>query len=99
MTNRSMVVLALCAGCSSSAGDSTDGPDAGPGSDAPPGGDVVKAIFDAVAKPNLEARMNELTGAVPVTAGGSTFSITNRWSVSAKANFRAYWTQYMAGLG
>src|SRR5262245_7171520 len=96
MTNR-WLLLAVLTACSSSSPTMT-GDDDTP--DAPPAPtDVPKAIFDAVAKTNIEARLNELTGVVPVTAGGSTFSMTNRWSVSAKASFRAYWKESMTALG
>ncbi len=63
------------------------------------GGDPLQAVFDSVSQANLLARLQELTGAVPVTAGGSTFSVTERWSPTGKANFRAYWKQYMQALG
>jgi hypothetical protein len=67
--------------------------------EAQPPGDPLQAIFDSVDKTQLLARLDELTGANPVTVNGNTFRITDRWSPAAKTNFRAYWTQYFTGLG
>jgi Zn-dependent M28 family amino/carboxypeptidase len=96
MMNRWLLIVVFSA-CSSS--PMAPGGDDDMPPDAPAPTDVPKAIFDAVARANIEARLNELTGVVPVTAGGSTFSMTNRWAVAAKQNFRAYWTDYMTALG
>jgi hypothetical protein len=66
MTNRTNVMVALClAACSSPPGEA--GPDAQAGADGTTSSDVFKAIFDGVSKANLETRLNEMTGAVPVT--------------------------------
>jgi Zn-dependent M28 family amino/carboxypeptidase len=63
------------------------------------GGDVLQVVFNAVDQNQLHQRLLEMTGGVPVTVGGQTFSITERWSVAGKTNFRAYWKQYFTNLG
>src|SRR5262249_21721458 len=61
--------------------------------------DRYQSVFESVSDASLMQRMNELTGATPVTAGGKTFRITNRWAPVAKSDFRAYWKQSMEALG
>jgi Zn-dependent M28 family amino/carboxypeptidase len=56
-------------------------------------------VFAAVSSASLEARLEELTGAREVTAGGQSFRITDRWSPDAKARFRSYWTELFTQLG
>ena len=63
------------------------------------GGDPIRGVFDSVSKSQIQARLLELTGATPVTVNGSTFRITDRWSPTAKAHFREYFTQYFGALG
>ncbi len=77
------------------------GPSGGPDGGGSGSGDgaIHSSVYDSVDKANLNAKLLELTGGTPVTAGGSTFMITNRWSPAAKANFRAYWTKYFTDLG
>lgn len=92
------LVVALCAvsACGTPQARPTEAPDA---QAVPDAGDPLQTVFDGVAKAQLQARLDELTGATPVTVSGSTFRITNRWSPGAKANFRAYWKQYFTALG
>jgi hypothetical protein len=97
---KSMLTLGaalLVAACSKP--HAPDTVDSGTGTDGTDGPDPYKPVLDSVSDANLKQRLDELTGAVPVTAGGNTFSITNRWSPAAKKDFRAYWRQYMEGLG
>jgi hypothetical protein len=76
--------------------DGSGGPDAtAPGA----GGDPYRAIFDAVDQNRLLTVLDEMTGTSPVTVGGDTFRITERWSAPAKAQFRAYWKQFFVALG
>ena len=71
--------------------DGTDGSQLG-------GSDPFQAVFNGVSLANLKQRLQEMTGAAPITKGGSTF-ITERWSQTSKATFRTYWKEYMKGLG
>jgi hypothetical protein len=86
------LLATCCVACGGAPATSATSPDA---AGAPPG----SSIYDQVDQGQLQARLGELTGLVPVTAGGSTFRITNRWAPAAKANFRAYFRQYMEQLG
>ncbi len=47
----------------------------------------------------IEARLGELTGAVPVTVNGRTFTITNRQSAVNRQNARAYLRAQYEALG
>jgi len=60
---------------------------------------VYKAIFESVSREKEITLLQQLTGYIPVTVNGSTFSITDRFTDKAKANFRAFWTQYFTALG
>jgi len=84
-----LVLATCCVACGGAPAASTDSPDA---AGAP-------SVYDQVDATQLQTRLEELTGLVPVTAGGSTFRITNRWAPTAKQSFRAYWRQYMEALG
>jgi hypothetical protein len=87
-----LVALAAC---------STPPPPASPDAAPPPPADAapLASVWDSVDPASLNAELLQLTGATAVTVNGSTFNMTNRWSIDAKANFRAFWTQYMTGLG
>lgn len=60
---------------------------------------VYEKIFQSVDKGSLLQFLKEMTGVVPVTVRGERFSITNRYSAEAKANYRKYWTNYFQSLG
>ena len=93
--------LAVLAGLVATACSHSDGT-VDPGVDGgvtPPPADVLADIFAAVDKTNLDARLHELVGMTPVTAGGTTFAMTNRWAPAAKANFRRYYRDYFEKLG
>jgi hypothetical protein len=60
---------------------------------------IYQNIYNSVDKTKLVQVLKEMTGVVPVTVQGEQFSITNRYSSEAKANYRKYWTQYFQGLG
>jgi hypothetical protein len=77
------------------AGPLDEGPAA---ADARPAIDVYREIFDSVDQTQLALRLGEMTGASTVTAGGTSFRITERWSPAAKARFRAYWKAYFGAL-
>ena len=62
-------------------------------------GDPYKAVFDSVSQQNLEFVLKNMTGYLPVTVGGKSFSIKERYTPSGKANFRAYWVNYFQSLG
>jgi len=89
------VVVTWSAACSSPHHPGVTPADAAGGDDAA----ARPSVWDSVDGANLQARLLELTGGVSVTVNGATFAITNRWSVAAKTSFRAYWTEYFAGLG
>jgi hypothetical protein len=70
--------------------------DAGP-PDAPP--DVYADVYAAVDQDRLMQTLRELTGYDPVTVGGETFSISERFSDVGRQHFLAYWRATMEGLG
>jgi Peptidase family M28 len=63
-----------------------------------PGG-IYQTIFDQVDKRTLLGFLQDMTGVRPVTVGGQTFAITDRYLPQSKARFRAYWAQYFRSLG
>ena len=65
----------------------------------PTNNDVYASVYAAVDKTKLDGLLRDMTGVNPVTVGGQTFSITNRYTPAAKANYRAYWTNYFQSLG
>ncbi len=70
-----------------------------PPPDAAPPGDPLHAVFDAVDRAQLAQRLDELTGIAPVMVNSAPVRLTDRWSPTAKAQFRAYWTAYFTALG
>jgi Zn-dependent M28 family amino/carboxypeptidase len=56
-------------------------------------------IFSEVDQSHLQQLLKDMTGYNPVTVGGETFSITDRYLPASKANFRKYWIQYFTLLG
>jgi hypothetical protein len=60
---------------------------------------VYRQIFDSVSKDRIEALLQQLSGALPVTVGGETYSISDRYVPASKAKFRAFWMQYFRDLG
>jgi hypothetical protein len=61
--------------------------------------DVYKTIHDSIQDADLVRLLKDMTGMNPVTVGTETFSITDRFSVASKENFRKYWTAYFQSLG
>lgn len=61
--------------------------------------DVYQDVFQSVSQPRLQQLMKDMTGENPVTIGGRTFSIRDRYLPASKANFRAYWRAYYESLG
>src|SRR4051812_6157930 len=57
-----------------------------PRDDAPTAeaGDVSQAIFDSVDKANLVKMLGDATGVNPVSVGGQTLLLKERWSPAAK---------------
>jgi hypothetical protein len=62
-------------------------------------GDIYKTVFESVDPSNLQKLLKDMTGYNPVTVGGQTFSITDRYMPASKADFRKYWTAYYQSLG
>jgi Zn-dependent M28 family amino/carboxypeptidase len=62
-------------------------------------GDIYQTIYQSVDQSRLQQLLKDMTGVNPVTAGGSTFSLTDRYLPASKANYRKYWTAYFQGLG
>lgn len=60
---------------------------------------IYKKIFDEVSQPRMLDLLKQLTGYTPVTLAAGTVSLTDRYTPSAKANFRAFWIQYFTALG
>jgi Zn-dependent M28 family amino/carboxypeptidase len=65
----------------------------------PTNNDPYAAVYAAVDKTKLDTLLRDMSGVNPVTVGGQTFSITNRYTPAAKADYRAYWTNYFQSLG
>ena len=88
-------------GDSSGGGDGAGGGDGGGGGGigGGGGGDIYQTVFDSIDRAQLQKELSEATGTTPVTVGGTTYSITERWSPGGKSGFRAFWTQYFTGLG
>jgi len=63
--------------------------------------DPVKAMYLAVDPTKLVTHLKEGSGVVPVNLGGDAgmVSLTNRYSPIAKANFRAWYEQYLSSIG
>src|SRR5437773_8287118 len=62
-------------------------------------GDIYQSVFNSVSLTNLGIQLKAMSGVTPVTVGGQTFSITDRYAPLSKMKFRAYWTAYMQSLG
>jgi Zn-dependent M28 family amino/carboxypeptidase len=60
---------------------------------------VYQAVYDSVDRTKLINDLKMLAGVSPVTVGGSTYSISERYSPAMKAKFRAFWIQYFNNLG
>ena len=79
---------------------SLDGPSPdAPSPDAPAQSDPLAAIYGEVNGSNVVNLVAQMSGAVPVTVGSATFSITERYDDTGRAEFREFWTQYMTELG
>ncbi|MFI5361876.1 MAG: M28 family metallopeptidase [Elusimicrobiota bacterium] len=61
--------------------------------------EVYKGVFASVDNGHIQALLKDMSGVTPVTVGGETFSITDRYSPASKANYRKYWTHYFKSLG
>jgi hypothetical protein len=61
--------------------------------------EVYKDVFASVDQSRLQSLMKDMSGVNPVAVGSETFSITDRYSPAAKANYRKYWTNYFKSLG
>jgi len=59
------------------------------------GGDVYQTVFNQVDRAHMTQLLKDMTGQNPVTVGGETFSIKDRYLPASKANYRKYWTDYM----
>jgi hypothetical protein len=61
--------------------------------------DVYKDVFASVDNGHLQSLLKDMSGVNPVSVGGETFTIDNRYTPAAKANYRKYWTNYFKSLG
>jgi len=104
-----LIVAAGLAGCGDDHSGTADAPPPVPDAprpadaavDATPdaGADVYADVFNAVDQDRLMQTLRELTGYDPVTVGGETFSISERFSDTGRQHFLAYWRATMEGLG
>ncbi|PWU21001.1 MAG: hypothetical protein C5B49_03290 [Bdellovibrio sp.] len=60
---------------------------------------AYQQIFNSVNRDHIFKVLQEMTGYLPVTVGGQTYRITNRYSAEAKAKYRLYWRQFFENLG
>lgn len=94
----SVVIAALLAAC----GDNRAvPPDAPPAPDAPPDAyvDPLAQIYGEVDRDRLAQLVKDLSGVNPVTVGGTSITIDQRYDDAGRKRFRDYWTQTMTGLG
>src|SRR5207248_2084033 len=99
------VLAASCHGGSHAVPDATPQPPDAPvdaGIDAPPDAPpdagvnpTLQAVYTEVDSARIIQLMKDLSGVNPVTVGANTFTINERFSDTGRANFRAYWTNYM----
>ncbi len=61
--------------------------------------DVYQQIFNNVNQGQLIQVLKDMTGSNTVKVGSDAFRITNRYSATAKAEYRKYWTNYFQSLG
>jgi len=93
-----VVAAAGCGGDNSGAPDSnTIEPPPDAAADAP--ADRLQVIYDQVDGAHILQLVQEMSGVVPVTVDGQQIQITERFDDVGRQNYRAYWTQYMKGLG
>jgi hypothetical protein len=67
--------------------------------DGPPPDEVYGDVFAAVDQERLVQTLRELTGVVPVTVDGDTFSISERYSETGRQHFLSYWRDLFEGFG
>ena len=60
---------------------------------------IYQQIYQSVSQEKLQTVLKQMTGVVPVTVNGVTFSITDRYLPASKAKFRAFWLDYFQKLG
>lgn len=60
---------------------------------------VYKEIFASVDNAHIQALLSDMSGVNPVKVGGETFTLSERYSPAAKANYRKYWINYFKSLG
>ena len=60
--------------------------------------DPLQTVFNSVSQPRLQKLLKDMTGQNPVTVGGNTFSIKDRYLPASKANFRSYWSAFYQSL-
>ena len=58
-----------------------------------------QTVFDSVNPEHLQALLKDMTGVNPVTIGGQTFAITDRYLPASKEKFRRYFRAYFEALG
>ena len=61
--------------------------------------DILQTVFNSVSQTRLQKLLKDMTGFNPVTVGGSTFTIKDRYLPASKANYRTYWTSFYQELG
>jgi Zn-dependent M28 family amino/carboxypeptidase len=61
--------------------------------------DVYKDVFASVDNARISSLLSDMSGVNPVKVGGETFTISERYSPAAKANYRKYWINYFKSLG
>jgi hypothetical protein len=101
MRTHVLAIAALAWACHSPSAGGQQHEDAPVPVDARPdaGADPLAAIYAEVDGSNVIQLVQQMSGAVPVTVGSATFSITERYDDAGRAHFRAFWTQYMTALG
>jgi hypothetical protein len=71
--------------------------------DGTPSPDAANAVYGNIANgldgDQLVETLKELSGVVPVTVDGNTFSISERYDDTGRQHFLTYWRSIMEGLG
>jgi Zn-dependent M28 family amino/carboxypeptidase len=61
--------------------------------------DPYQGIFNSVDRNRVLTYLKEMSGVMPVTVRGKTFSISERYSPEGKLQFRTYWMEAFRSMG
>jgi hypothetical protein len=96
-----LVAIVILIGCQGVPDDTSDltNPALGDEPAANVAPDLLEQIFDEVDGARIIQTMREVSGVVPVTVGGQSITLGERFSADGRKKFRQYFIQIMRGLG